>query len=180
MSCETELERVNYFQGQLLSASDLLVEQEYFLARLRRHNRYMHGWGVVSGLTVTTETSTTIVVEPGFAIDCFGNEIHVCTQVRLPVQRVADTRFVVIRFSETKTSPTPPASDATTPSTDEVAYSRIREGFHIEVVGTDPTSNHRGKGTGTPGCGCLHQFCIARLSKTSRSWRVEQRSRRRA
>lgn len=179
MNCETELERVNYFQGQLLSASDLQVEQEYFLARLRRHNRYMHGWGVVSGLTVTVETPTQIVVEPGFAIDCVGNDIHVCTQVRLPVPRIADTLFIVIRYSETGTSPTPLASDATTPTTGEAAYSRIREGFHIEVVGTDPTSNHQGKGTGTPGCGCFHQICIARLSKTSRSWKVEQRGRRR-
>jgi hypothetical protein len=178
MNSETELERVNYFQGQLLSASDLQAEQEYFLARLRRHNRYMHGWGVVSGLTVTVETSTQIVIEPGFAIDCAGNEIHVCTQVRLPVLRIADTLFIVIGYSETRTSPTSLVSGATT--TGEVAYRRIREGFHIEVVGTDPTSNHQGKGTGTPGCGCLHQICIARLSKTPRSWKVEQRGRRRA
>jgi hypothetical protein len=182
MNCEIEtaLERVNYFQGQLLSVGDLQVEQEYFLARLRRHNRYMLGWGVVSGLTVSAESSTEVVVEPGLAIDCVGNEIHVCTQVRLPVARVADTQFVVVRYSETKTSPIPLASVDTTPAIGELAYSRIREGFLIEVTGTDPTSNHRGKGTGTPGCGRLHELCIARLRKTIRSWKVEQRGRRRA
>ena len=180
MNCETELERVNYFQGQLLSVADLQVEQEYFLARLRRHNRCMLGWGVVSGLTVTTESSTEVVVEPGFAIDCVGNEIHVCTEVRLPVARVADTQFVVIRYAETKTSPIPVASIKTALANGELAYSRIREGFLIEVAGTDPTSNHRGKGTGTPGCGRLHELCIARLKKTARSWKVEQRGRRRA
>jgi hypothetical protein len=83
MNCEieTELERVNYFQGQLLSVADLQVEQEYFLARLRRHNRYMLGWGVVSGLTVTTASSTEFIVEPGLAVDCVGNEIHMCAGV---------------------------------------------------------------------------------------------------
>jgi hypothetical protein len=182
MNCEieTELERVNYFQGQLLSAADLQVEQEYFLARLRRHNRYMLGWGVVSGLTVTTASSTEVVVEPGLAIDCVGNEIHMCAEVRLPVARVPDTQFVVIRYAETKTSPIPLASVEAISAGGELAYSRIREGFFIEVVGTDPTSSHRGKGTGTPGCGRLHGVCIARLKKTARSWKVEQRGGRRA
>ena len=47
MDADTALERVKYFQGQMLSVSDLEAEQEYFLARLRRHNRHLHGWGVV-------------------------------------------------------------------------------------------------------------------------------------
>ncbi|HVS80411.1 MAG TPA: hypothetical protein VHE60_01595 [Pyrinomonadaceae bacterium] len=54
MDPDTALERLNYFQGQLLSVSDL------------------------SGLKVTMANSSEIVVEPGVAIDCAGNEIHVC------------------------------------------------------------------------------------------------------
>jgi hypothetical protein len=50
MTSENQLKRVKYHHGMLLSAKDLTAEQEYFLERQRRHNRYLHGWGVVSGL----------------------------------------------------------------------------------------------------------------------------------
>src|SRR6266849_5010070 len=87
MDPDTTLERLNYFQGQLLSVSDLTAEQDYFLAKHRRHNRYLHGWGVVSGLKVTMPDSSEIVVEPGAAIDCAGNEIHVGAQLRLKIPK---------------------------------------------------------------------------------------------
>jgi hypothetical protein len=172
------LERVNYFQGQLLSASDLQIEQEYFLARLRRHNHYMHGWGVVSGLTVSTQSSTEIVVEPGLALDCYGNEIHVCTPVRRSVPRLPDVQFVIINYSEAKTSPMVRLSDPAIPDIGEQMQSRIREGFQIDVVSADPTSIHRDKETGGPGSECLHRICIARLKRSGKSWKVEHRSRR--
>jgi hypothetical protein len=37
------LARVNYVEGQLLSVADLRAEQDYWLARQRRHNRFLHG-----------------------------------------------------------------------------------------------------------------------------------------
>lgn len=40
MNQDTALERVNYFQGQLLSVSGLRAEQAYFLAKLQRHNLF--------------------------------------------------------------------------------------------------------------------------------------------
>ena len=70
------LQRTNYFTGMLLSAEALQREQEYHLERHRRQNRYLHGWGVVSGLGVSIEAGA-IVVSPGLAIDCAGNELVV-------------------------------------------------------------------------------------------------------
>lgn len=78
MDPDCSLERLNYFTGQVLTVDDLNAEQDYFLARLRRHNRYLHGWGVVSGLTVSVNNSTKLMIESGLAIDCQGNEITVC------------------------------------------------------------------------------------------------------
>ena len=46
------LERVRYFSRQALTAEDMTADQEYFRAKLRRHNRYLHGWGVVCGMIV--------------------------------------------------------------------------------------------------------------------------------
>ena len=36
-----------YFARQLLTADDLTADQQHVLARFRRHNRLLHGWGVV-------------------------------------------------------------------------------------------------------------------------------------
>lgn len=51
--CETGvLERPRYFPRQLLTPVDLTLEQQYFRDRMRRHNRLLHGWGVVCGAQV--------------------------------------------------------------------------------------------------------------------------------
>jgi hypothetical protein len=74
------LKRVRYFAGQLLTAADFEAEQRYFLERHRRHNRLLHGWGVVSGLEVSSDGNRggSVRVGPGFALDCVGDEIVLC------------------------------------------------------------------------------------------------------
>ena len=182
MDPETALERVSYFQGQVLGADDFTAEQEYFLAKHRRHNRYLHGWGVVSGLQVAATDASELVVEPGVAIDCAGNEIHLCAQVRLQLPSQPPVLFLALSYSETRTTPVPvpaAADPATTPA-DGQAFSRIREGFLLELVALNPTAGHRGQKTGTPGCGCAHPLCIARLTHGRSGWKVKLRGRRRA
>ena len=41
-----------YYPRQLITPADLTLEQDYFRDRLRRHNRLLHGWGVVCGALV--------------------------------------------------------------------------------------------------------------------------------
>jgi hypothetical protein len=55
------LERVKYFPRQLLTADDMTADQEYFRNKLRRHNRYLHGWGVVCGMEVSVAPT---VIQP--------------------------------------------------------------------------------------------------------------------
>jgi len=50
--CDQPLERLRYFPRQLMTADDMRAEQQYFREKARRHNRYLHGWGVVCGCTV--------------------------------------------------------------------------------------------------------------------------------
>ena len=47
------LVRNRYYTGKLLSAADFEQEQQYLRAKHRRHNRLLHGVGIVSGLDVT-------------------------------------------------------------------------------------------------------------------------------
>ena len=50
----------------------MIAEQEYFRQKLRRHNRFMHGWGVVCGLAVepapTRESPWRVRVTDGYAL----------------------------------------------------------------------------------------------------------------
>jgi hypothetical protein len=74
------IERPRFFCGQLLTDKDLDAAQHYVMAKNRLHNRYLVGKGVVCGLAVRCAPcdSESVVVEPGYAIDCCGNDIVVC------------------------------------------------------------------------------------------------------
>src|SRR5580698_6547765 len=76
-----KLERVNFFTRQLLTVDDMTTERDYFLQKLRRHNRFMHGWGVVCGLQVTAApvagAAWRVQVGPGYALGPYGDEIFV-------------------------------------------------------------------------------------------------------
>ena len=51
MSKSDKLQRVRYFNGQVLGVDDFNTEQNYFIEKHRLHNRHVHGWGVVNGLS---------------------------------------------------------------------------------------------------------------------------------
>jgi hypothetical protein len=75
--------RPRYFEGRLLSAADLVLEQEYHRGMRHLQNRAL-GWGIVEGLDVRV-TRTGLVVDSGFAIDALGRELVVSEPVVLPV-----------------------------------------------------------------------------------------------
>ena len=79
------LERVNYFPRQLLTVDDMETERDYFLQKLRRHNRFLHGWGVVCGLEVTAspipDMPWQVQITLGYAIGPYGDEIYVAKPV---------------------------------------------------------------------------------------------------
>ncbi len=80
-------ERPRYFARQLVTPDDMTLEQDYFRARLRRHNRYLHGWGVVCGAEVVESTKPwKVIVKPGYVLGPYGDEIFIehdqCIDVR--------------------------------------------------------------------------------------------------
>jgi hypothetical protein len=75
-----------YYPRQLITPADLTLEQDYFRDRMRRHNRLLHGWGVVCGamvcpVTITNPDNTTsyapwlVQVQTGYALGPYGDEI---------------------------------------------------------------------------------------------------------
>jgi hypothetical protein len=78
----TALTRNHYFTGKLMVERDFTDEQRYFRERLRLHNQRLHGSGVACGLAVTQHANPTcqdryVVLQPGGAVDCCGNDILV-------------------------------------------------------------------------------------------------------
>lgn len=69
--------RPDWKAGVSLHASDLQLDQQYRLQRLRRHLRLVHGWGVVCGLNVVAGANDWEVwICPGYGIGPCGDEIE--------------------------------------------------------------------------------------------------------
>src|SRR4029453_10713815 len=57
----------------------LTQDQRYVRDRLRRHNRLLHGWGVVCGacVRVNRQNPCEVVVDPGYILGPRGDEIFI-------------------------------------------------------------------------------------------------------
>jgi hypothetical protein len=159
------LKRPRYFAGKLLTPEDLNGEQEYFLERSRRHNRCLHGYGVVSGLEVACKDSV-VTVTPGMALDGFGNEIIVDRRFELRLERRAPAAYVVARYVEREIDPVPtPGSNGAV-----VQNSRIEEDFAIAI---EPEKENARRGHID-----ARGVVLARLLFKRNQWKVDRTFRR--
>lgn len=161
-------QRQHFYFGRILSADDLSQEQNTQIDRLRRHNRFVHGWGVVSGLKVSATGSGEVTVHPGFAIDCAGNELHVTQCVHLTVQAAVARCHVGVRYVERLSDPQVGLDGASD-------FARVQELTMVELLGASPVHDQRGLDAGTPGCGAPHAICLASLTLRPGGWRVVAR-----
>lgn len=152
------MERTSFHSGQLLTADDLNREQNYFRNKLKRHNRVLHGFGVISGLRVTAAGGK-ILVEPGFALDCEGNEIVVGeSQTISPLSVCATVRvaYVQIRYAET------------------CSEKSIIEKFEICFGEENTNRGHRHLRARWLACGHAHLLTIAKLRNNSQGWSIDR------
>lgn len=154
----TLLERVNYFPRQLLTADDMIADQQYFIAKMRRHNRYLHGWGVVCGLLVTVaptaQSPWQVEISPGYALGPYGDEIYMPNPVKLDLAQCGPGAA---------TDPCDPGSLLTTgiAKTGAVIYIAVR----YEECFSRPVKVLPG------GCGCSDSGCEP--SRISDSYEIE-------
>lgn len=154
----SEAERVHYFPRQLITANDMIQEQEYFRKKLRRHNRFLHGWGVVCGLEVTASPTQdkpwVVTISQGFALSPQGDEIYVrdpftfdlaqfyqkaypdCeSRLRIPsTAKPEGTLYVAIKYAECMTRPVRVAPTLCGCDETVCEYSRIRDSFEVEFL----------------------------------------------
>jgi len=164
--CAEPLQRTNFFAGRLLTAQDLIAEQEYHREKQRRHNLHCHGYGVVDGLKISIargRSRSSIVVGPGVAIAPTGDELHLCAAVtvRLPVASVA--LQVEIRFAERFTGSIP-----VTVGEPEIMPASVKEGCEVilQPLGVDKRSPAASDSTALP---------LAHVVLRRNHWRIDRR-----
>jgi hypothetical protein len=188
--CAEPLERVRYFPRQLLTADDMRVEQDYFREKARRHNRFLHGWGVVCGCSieiVEAAKTPTVRVCPGYAVGPQGDEISIddCIDVDLavgakqqpcsvrwpcppegdmPAERDGRvTAYIAVRYAECQSRPTRvhPAGCGCDESLCE--YSRVRDSFEVKLLWELPDSHVKAKADDMKWCAMVKQSPAANL-----------------
>lgn len=158
------LERVHYFPRQLITPEDMIAEQEYFRQKMRRHNRFLHGWGVVCGLAVEPAPENgkpwQVRVESGYALSPQGDEIYlpepVCIDLvkcglesaSAPCQPAGGAAvvpvgnfYLAIRYLERMVRPVRVHPAGCNCDDAACEYSRIEEGFEIECLDTLPKTH---------------------------------------
>jgi hypothetical protein len=153
--------RPRFFPRQLVAATDLNADQTYFRELMRRHNRYLHGCGVVCGLDVLAteggDGAPCLLVTPGQAISPQGDDIHVPGQQSLPLgaasQCLGPSRqqrlYVALRYHETLAQPVPTLPGPCTLVAGQ-QFSRLEAGFQLACLAELPA------GCGEPpSCGDL-------------------------
>lgn len=145
---------INYHFGMLLGVDDFRTEQGFHVGRLRRHQRALHGYGVVYGYAVTFDAiHAELKVGAGYAVDAHGRDLALeATQcVGLPawwLKHRDDDEFadvgnqdnatfnadVVLCYSTCLSRPVPAIADACSNTTSDIAYSRICESVQLKLV----------------------------------------------
>lgn len=159
-----QLERPHFFTGKLLTAEDFQREQDYHRNKVRLHNRFLHGWGVVAGLRVSLDRGD-VIVTPGLALDCAGNELVLPCEERISLSTLAGRRYVTIRYIELPigTMPSPGG---------EVEPSHFKEAVAVELSSSSPLAGHCGLHAERQGCGTSHALCLAIISQRGSRWRI--------
>jgi hypothetical protein len=152
MANNTDIERLNYYEGEFLGAADFEAEQEYHREMRRRHNVGQHSWGIVSGLDlvqipngVTTSSGASevdVYVQPGMAVDGFGREIVALNKTQLTQDLFAPyfdsnpaappkPMYVWISYAQVMLQP---PTDACTRMNQPNAFGRVQEAFALTVT----------------------------------------------
>ena len=157
-ACEEDgFARNAWFDGRIVTAADLVTEQDYMLTKHRRHARLLHGQGVVCGLRVVQHPNPDcraqwVVVQPGSALDCCGREVRVDQPTLFdlraaflrawqaahgkatPPDAAAHRIEVVLRYAECPAEPVPVLFEGCAPGGQACLPSRVVEGFELDLL----------------------------------------------
>lgn len=143
----------NYHFGMLLGVEDFQAEQGFHVGRLRRHQRALHGAGVVAGYPVGFDAASfELRVGAGYAIDILGRDLLLdgdrCVNLALwwdkhqkddAFDDVAPgvTKFdldVVACYANCLDRPVPAIAEPCAGDASDIAYARICETVDLALV----------------------------------------------
>jgi hypothetical protein len=125
---DANLSRNRFYLGKLMTVDDFEQEQSYHRTKHRRHNRLLHGIGIVRGLGVSLEAGSAggdpiVVVSPGVAISPDGEELVLCDPATRDVCQGSSACFVTLALVERLANPTPDGEHSRIEESAEVALS---------------------------------------------------------
>lgn len=139
MGVDDYFEKNRYFDGKLITAQDLEIEQQYHTERLNVINRSVIGGGIVSGLNARineTDTRLEVIVQPGIALDKHGRPILVLEEESLEKDEPSSEEDEIYLYLGQDRQPweTVPNPASTGSSTDRCEYNRIIEHPEFELT----------------------------------------------
>jgi len=147
----TDIERLNYYEGEFLGAVDFEAEQEYHRDMRRRHNVGQHTWGIVSGLDLAQvpngnpDNEVDIFLMPGTAVDGFGREVVVLSKFQLTPGLFASffspfpkLMKVAVAYDQILQQP---SGDACANSNQPNAFNRTQETYRMIISSGQPTTD---------------------------------------
>jgi hypothetical protein len=161
---DAAFERVRYYARQLLTAEDMRAEQDYFLERLRRHNRSLHGWGVVSGCDVQPSAGGApwrVSVSPGYVVTPLGDEIWIDAQALCDLSQgntPGRTVYLAVRHAEVGSRPAPVSSGGGACPNGDCEYTRIHDGFELTTLAALPASHTEASAADQQWCNTLRAW----------------------
>jgi hypothetical protein len=138
-------EKNRYFQGKLMTARDMLAEQQYHANRLETINRFASGTGILAGLTISEfedkGEELQVTIEPGLAIDTAGRPVVVKNPTTRSVPKPEGGElYLYIEYDNEMKDPVPVPGEE--PLNDEESEeSRILEVFTVSARETAPRSD---------------------------------------
>jgi hypothetical protein len=161
------LERTRFFARQLVGPDDLTQDQLYFREKARRHNRMLHGWGVVCGARVRQgDGDCDVVIEPGYVLGPYGDEVLIdrevvvdvckedldgnavspcgdvdpwCADIRVD-RRSGQPLYLAVRYAECESRPVRIVATGCGCDETECQYSRTRDSYAIKVLTSLPST----------------------------------------
>lgn len=145
---------LNYHFGMLLGVDDFRAEQGFHLGRSRRHQRLLHGVGVVAGYAIDVDADTfDLRVSPGLAVDALGRDLVLdqaqCVNLaQWWLKHRGDEAFddvanpddatvdidVTVCYSTCLSSPVPAIAEPCAGNAADTAYSRVCETVSMQLV----------------------------------------------
>lgn len=106
--------RNHYFSGKAMNADDMILEQKYFIEKLKRMNSELSGYGIVNGLTIASFNSMNrnMEINPGVGVDSHGNLLLLYRRQLMKLPRsLKDGDYIYLRFNERGEKRVPRADD---------------------------------------------------------------------